>query len=279
MAKIKFECDVNKYINDYNEYILYHYNEEKSAYEKARKSLIALLCSLVACVVSFLLTMSFIFIPSHSYIYLIIGVVSALFMLLTFALFCLYCNKTEDCFFGYFYFYDIKSLKKKFEDVMSIEQFSETYCSFVASKERIIYSILNNEDYKLLDMSVIYLQSHEEYLLKINYSYRNEVTVKKAILRERIKTDIDDFIVSIDKSEFGLLIPYKKQNELSPDVEYYVDIAEFLDSINASKIDKIPEQRTFISYMTGEEYIEEEFLKLTSEEVRKKALERKKQNL
>lgn len=192
MAKIKFECDVNKYINDYN--------EEKSAYEKAR-------------------------------------------------------------------------------NVVSIEHFSEIYCSFVASKERIIYSILNNEDYKLLDMSVTYQKSNEEYLLKISYSCRNEVTVKKVILRKRIKTDIDDFIVSIDKSEFVLLIPYKKQNELSPDVEYYVDIAEFLDSINASKIDKASEQHRFISYMTGEEYTEEEFLKLTSEEVRKKALERKKQNL
>lgn len=41
-------------------------------------------------------------------------------------------------------------------------------------------------------------------------------------------------------------------------------------------MNKGQESRKYISHMTGEEFTEEEFLKMTPEEVRKKALEREK---
>lgn len=41
-------------------------------------------------------------------------------------------------------------------------------------------------------------------------------------------------------------------------------------------MNKGQESRKYVSYMTGEEFTEEEFLKMTPEEARKKALEREK---
>ena len=138
----------------------------------------------------------------------------------------------------------------------------------------LIHSILTDSHYKLLNISFTYRKSKNDYLMKIYYSINDSVKIYNVILWNEIRTDIKNFKILLDTAH--LYISYAKYEEIKPDIEYYTDISELLSSISVSEMNKGQESRKYISYMTGEEFTEEEFLKMTLEEVRKKALEREK---
>lgn len=94
--------------------------------------------------------------------------------------------------------------------------------------EKLIYDILCNDDYKILDMTVTYRQSKNDYLLKIYYSVNNKVKIQEIILHNQVTTETDDFVICFIHLSGWLFIPYEKRNELSSNVEYYADITKLL---------------------------------------------------
>lgn len=221
MAKIKLKFYAKKYKEDYNEYMLLNYNNAKEKYKKARQILIA----------SFLFTIAFVL---CFFWYVIIHCIDLAIIL---GIFCLiplyllykaYSNQIKHCFC------DIKLRQKNYEDMVSIRQYTEKYWMQPENQNhnyiKRIYDILCNDDYKILDMSVTYCQSENDYLLKIYYSVNDKVEIQKVLLLNQVTTEFNDFIISFINLSGWLFIPYEKRNELFPDVEYLADITELLSS-------------------------------------------------
>lgn len=221
MEKIKLNFDVAEYKKDYNEYMLSKYEVAKEKYKKARQNLIGSLL----CIFAFIIFSLGYYIIFHS-IFMILTSVLSLFVS---------CQLHKACSDKKKYCYcDIKLRHKNYEDVMSIMQYTERYLMQPENQSydyvKLIYDILNNDDYKLLDMSVTYRQSENDYLLKIYYSDNNKVEIQEVLLLNQVTTETDDFVISFIHLSGWLFIPYEKRNELSPDVEYYVDITKLLGS-------------------------------------------------
>lgn len=216
MAKIKLNFDKEKYKEDYNEYMLLNYNNAKEKYKKSRQYLITSILFISA----FLLCWLGCFLI-YSIAWVIIDI---LCFIISYMSHKAYWNQRKECFC------DIKLRQKNYEDVMSIEQYTERYWMQPENQnrhyEKLIYDILCNDDYKILDISVTYRQSKNDYLLKIYYSVNNKVEIQEIILHNRITTENVDFEISFIHLSGWLFIPYEKRNELYPDVEYYADITK-----------------------------------------------------
>lgn len=223
MAKIKLNFDAEKYKEDYNKYMLSNYNKAKEKYRKARQTLIASFLFAIANLLCF-----FWCVKIHCIDFGII--INVFCLIILYLLYKAYSIQMKGCFC------DIKLRQKNYEDVMSIEQYTERYWMQIQSPDdrykKTIYDlancILNNNDYKLLDISVTDRQSENDYLLTIYYSVNSRVEVEEVLLHTKITTETDDFEISFLDMRAWLLIPYTKRNELSPDVEYYADITKYL---------------------------------------------------
>lgn len=128
------------------------------------------------------------------------------------------------------FFVDVKLRHKNYEKVVPKEKYYDYWKKDGNDYIVLIYNILTDSRYKLINISFTERKAENDYLMKIYYSINDKLEIYNKLLCNEIRTDIENTIISLKSNSAWLFIPYTKYREIKPDVEYYADITELLCS-------------------------------------------------
>lgn len=235
MEKVKLILDIEEFKSLYNEKFESDYDNAKEQYQKSRKryieSLVFLLSGFLFLGINAKLSEIYTTVTSCVPLYMIMFICSLFF--LSYELY-KSSQKEKDSLFC-----NIKLRQKNYEKVVPKEKYYEYWIYSETKNENdyivLIYNILTDRKYKLLNISFTYRKSEHDYLMKIYYSIDDRVKIYNKTLWNEIRTDIEDFTITLYSKQDVIIsprlyIPYVKSDVVESDVEYYADITKLLGS-------------------------------------------------